>query len=114
MPGQLLQSWIRHAPSPNSGPCGARALIALTRRDIAYGGGYAIRDHVTRYDQPVTCPVRLCDRKSGVLLREMWSDPTTGAYAFEGLDPAGDYLIYALDPARAAKPDINDQLTLIL
>lgn len=40
--------------------------------------------------------VRLHDQPTGRLVRETWSDPTTGAYQFTGL-PAGRYFVVGLD-----------------
>jgi hypothetical protein len=45
---------------------------------------------------PVRRRVRLHDQPSGRLVREMWSDPVTGAYQFTGLR-AGTYYVTAFD-----------------
>lgn len=47
-------------------------------------------------DLPVRRRVRLHDQATGLLLREVWSDATTGQYQFHGLR-AGAYFVIAFD-----------------
>jgi hypothetical protein len=62
-------------------------------------------------DRPVARQVRLFDVRTGILVRETWSDPVTGAYAFTGLDPARDYLALAHDHTRQYNAVVADRLT---
>lgn len=47
-------------------------------------------------DQPVRRRVRLVEQRTGVLIRETWSDAQTGAYLFDRIAP-GLYVVYAID-----------------
>lgn len=64
-----------------------------------------------RPDSPVARKVRLFDVRTGILVRETWSDPVTGAYAFTGLDPTRDYLALAHDHTRQYNAVVADRLT---
>lgn len=70
---------------------------ALRTLDVFDGGGGRISDQVTSDGVPVSRRVRLIDRRSGRLIRETWSDPVSGAYAFERIATDRHYLVYALD-----------------
>lgn len=47
-------------------------------------------------DMPVRRRVRLHEQRSGRVVREVWSDPVTGAYAFDCL-AAGTYYVTSFD-----------------
>jgi hypothetical protein len=68
------------------------------RRDIEDGGPLSIIEPVTRLNTipPQSRRVRLCDQRSGRLVREQWSDPTTGNVDFQYLRE-GPWVLYALD-----------------
>lgn len=51
-------------------------------------------------DMPVRRRVRLHEQRSGRVVREVWSDAVTGAYAFERL-AAGTYYVTSFDHTGA-------------
>ena len=61
-------------------------------------------------DYPVWRRVRLFERRENRLVREVWSDPVTGAYAFEYLDPARRYVAIAYDHTGVYNAEILDNL----
>ena len=58
---------------------------------------------------PVRRRVLLLDRASGQLMREAWSDPTTGAYAFPNVRDA-DAIVLAIDHTRAYNAVVADAI----
>ena len=58
---------------------------------------------------PVSRRVRLFDQLSARLVRETWSDPTTGAFAFEGLRQA-QYLVVSADHTALYDPVARDRV----
>jgi len=75
-----------------------RAIVLILRRDIEDGGALRIIEPITRLNTipPQSRRVRLCDQRSGRLVREQWSDPTTGNVDFQYLRE-GPWVLYALD-----------------
>jgi len=73
-----------------------RILPYGIRADIEDGGNLSIIEPVTRMNSPVSRRVRLCDQRSGRLVREQWSDPVTGLVTFEQLRE-GPWVLYSLD-----------------
>ena len=82
---------------------------ALPLRGLSFGGsvihdaldGGALRIvgttvNVGTPEVPVSRRVRLHDQPSGRVVREVWSDPVTGAYAFTNLRP-GVYYVNSFD-----------------
>ena len=72
----------------------------LTRRDYQFGGKGRIAGTVKEKgtpDQPLQRRVQLYDETSKIMTREVWSDPTTGAYVFENIDPTLTYTIISYD-----------------
>ncbi len=76
----------------------ARAMPFPLRRDMEDGGPLSIVEPVTRLNAvpPQSRRVRLHDQRSGRLVREQWSDPTTGEVDFQYLRE-GPWILYALD-----------------
>lgn len=74
----------------------ARQRRVLISRDIVDGGPLKIVEPVTRLNSPVARRVRLCDQRDGRLVREAWSDATTGDVTFD-LMREGPWVLYALD-----------------
>lgn len=77
------------------------AVFANRETDYHDGGPYSTplgttKNVGTPSNTPVSRRVRLHDQASGRVVREMWSDPTTGAYQFNGLR-AGTYYVAAFD-----------------
>jgi hypothetical protein len=72
----------------------------LTRRDYQFGGSGRIAGTVKEKgatDQPLQRRVQLYDETSKIMTREVWSDPVTGAYLFENIDPLLTYTIISYD-----------------
>jgi hypothetical protein len=60
--------------------------------------------------QPVHRKVRLLDDASGALIRETWSDATTGAYTFAQIDPTRTYTVLAYDYTGAFRAVVADRI----
>ncbi len=75
-----------------------RAMVLILRRDMEDGGPLRVIEPVTRLNAipPQSRRVRLCDQPSGRVVREQWSDPTTGEVDFQYLRE-GPWVLYALD-----------------
>lgn len=84
-------------------------------RDIEFGGRGSITGTVKRDADPAALPlrrrVRLFDERSGLLVREAWSDAATGAYGFAGLDATRTYTVVAYDHEHAYRAVIADNMT---
>jgi hypothetical protein len=74
----------------------ARALGFLYRRNIEDDGEFKIIETVTELNSPVKRMVRLCDQRSGRLVRQSYSDAITGEVVFDHLR-VGPWILYALD-----------------
>jgi len=75
----------------------AGQVMNLTvRGDVQDGGGYQIVETVTRLGVPTRRRVRLCDGVSGRVVREAWSDATTGQVIFSMIR-LGPWQLCALD-----------------
>jgi hypothetical protein len=53
--------------------------------------------------------VRLLRQRDGLLARETWSDPVTGAFAFDGLDEHQQFIALAEDGSGAYAPVAADR-----
>lgn len=82
-------------PFPIFTPTLAQRLLRYVR-DVVDGGPLKIVEPVTRLNAPVARRVRLCDQRDGRLVREAWSDSTTGDVTFD-LMREGPWVLYALD-----------------
>lgn len=60
---------------------------------------------------PTRARVRLLRMRDGVIARETWSDPATGAYSFAGLDTAQQFVALAQKPDGAYEPVAGGPLT---
>ena len=89
---------------------GAHVLISETFD----GGEFQIvgttKNKATPSDLPVARRVRLHEQISGRLVRETWSDATTGAYSFTGLRLT-TYYVVSFDHTGAFGGVIADNLT---
>lgn len=82
-------------PAP---PRYAGSTLAL--RDCQFGGKGRIAGTVKEKgtpDMPLKRKVQLFDEISKLLVAELWSDPVTGAYLFENIDPNLTYSIISYD-----------------
>lgn len=75
-----------------------RAVTTIVRVNKEFCGSLSIIEPVTRLNAvpPQSRRVRLHDQRSGRLVREQWSDPTTGNVDFQYLRE-GPWVLYALD-----------------
>lgn len=82
--------------------------------DLAYGGPGRISGTVKikgTPDYPVSRRVRLLRERDGVCIRETWSDPLSGAYQFDGIDPAQRYTVLAYDHEHQLRAVVADNLS---
>ena len=62
-------------------------------------------------DTPVYRRVRLFKDRDGQCVAETWSDPVTGAYAFENINPAHKYTALSYDHTGQFRAVVADNLT---
>lgn len=62
-------------------------------------------------DVPVSRRVRLYREFDGMLVREVWSDPVTGAYSFTDLDELHKYTVLSNDYTLNFRAVVADQIT---
>lgn len=63
-------------------------------------------------NKPVFRKVRLVREKDGLVLREQWSDKTTGAYDFTFIDELQTWTVVSYDHTQDKRAVIADNLTL--
>ena len=61
-------------------------------------------------DKPVRARVLLLREKDGKVIREMWSDPVTGAYRFDGVDTGEIYTVLTYHPTRDRRAVVADAI----
>lgn len=61
---------------------------------------------------PVSERVRLYREQDGLLIREVWSAPGTGAYSFDYIDETQTYTVLAYDHDKSFRAVVADNLTL--
>ena len=61
-------------------------------------------------DAPVSRRVRLMREKDNICIREVWSDPQTGAYQFLNINPAVVYTVITYDHTKNYRAVIADGL----
>jgi len=106
-------SSVRLAPAWPVGARGAIVNTQLLRFDVVDGGNYRITGTVAidgNPDIPVYRRVRLYHELSGRLVRETWSNPITGAYAFYDLKNQ-TYFAISHDHTRVDNAAVADFLT---
>lgn len=59
-------------------------------------------------DKPVRARVLLLREKDGKVIREMWSDPATGAYRFDDVDTCEVYTVLTYHPTRDKRAVVAD------
>lgn len=90
------------------------AALHSTRDLSEFGGAGRIAGTVmfdSTPDYPVWRRVRLFDRRDNRLVRETWSDPITGAYRFDDINPARLYVVIAYDHTGVYNAEIRDSIT---
>lgn len=99
--------------SPNTGPgLGVRSQEGCTAAglDAIHGGKYRITGTVkVTPATPAYRKVTLFDSVSRLLIREVWSDPVTGAYAFNNIRP-GTFFVMSVDHTNTHNAVIADRL----
>lgn len=109
-PVMVFDAPLAGAPSARTLP---RALHGT--RDLSeLGGAGRIAGTVkldSTPDYPVWRRVRLFDRRDNRLVREAWSDPVTGAYSFEYINPGRTYVVIAYDHTGVFNAEIRDSVT---
>lgn len=101
-------------PLTGAGVASPRSRLRATRDLSDLGGGGRIAGTVKNTgtpDFPVWRRVRLFLRRDGRLVREVWSDPVTGAYGFDYLNPAYSYTVIAHDHTGQYNAEISDDIT---
>ena len=74
-----------------------RVMNTTVRRDMEFGGGYQIVGTAQRLGANARKRIRLIDRRSGLLIREVWSE-TDGSFTFDYLKNAPEaYIVMELD-----------------
>lgn len=93
---------------------GLRPLLG--KRNHYYHGDHRIAGTVKHRvkgviaDAPLQRRVLLIDQATYVVVRETWSNASTGAYSFDHIDPVPHYLVIAFDHARQHRAVIADNL----
>ena len=83
----------------------------LGRWDNWYGGaGKIVGTVFDAPNTPVERRVRLFDEKSGILVRQTWSNPATGAYIFENVQMSRRYTVIGYDHTGIYRGVIADSL----
>lgn len=83
-------------------------------RDFEFGGFGRIAGTVKEDgspDIPVKRRVRLHREQDGLLVREVWSHPTTGAYSFDHIDTTKRYTVITYDYEHDYRAVIADNIT---
>lgn len=89
----------------------ARGLM-VGQRNAYFGGAGRIAGTVkVTPNTPVHRRIRLFDEKTGLLVREAWSDEVTGAYSFDYVDMTRSYTVIGFDYTLNYRAVIADNLT---
>ena len=113
--GALRTITIFADPIAGAGTWGLLPAVRPATHDLSdLGGAGRIAGTVkidSSPDYPVWRRVRLFDRRDNRLVRETWSDPVTGAYAFEYINPTRQYVVVAYDHSGGYNAEVLDALT---
>ena len=103
-----MQSWMfRSIPGPLLAVANGRQQLAV---DLQFGGSgriwgtTKIKGAAGTPDAPAKSRVVLLHQRSKLPVREVWSDPITGAFVFEGIDTTQQFLTLAEDAAGNFRP----------
>lgn len=101
--------------APLAGPPVVRVMPPLrTTRDLSdLGGKGRIAGSVkidSTPDYPVCRRVRLFDKRDNRLVGEVWSDPTSGAYSFDYINAARQYVVISYDHTGVYNAEVLDAL----
>ena len=95
------------ASSPQPQPSARSAGAARSARDMEFGGRgrvYGTTQAKGSPNTPTKSRVRLLRERDGLLAREVWSDPVTGAFEFTGVDTGTRWVVLAQDASGAFWP----------
>ncbi len=103
------------APSVQSVPA-----LAATRGDYQLGllgKGIGrlrstVKEKINGTEVPVSRRVRLIRERDGLVVREQWSDATTGAYDFQYIDELETWTVLSYDHTHDFQAVANDNLSL--
>lgn len=105
---------------------GTVAFVPLTTIGVESGG---IKDFVTGLlgtgrgrvagtvkeqaipTKPVYCKVRLIRERDGLQVRELWTNPVTGAYSFDYIDELQNWTVLSYYPTGIFRAVVADRLT---
>lgn len=96
------------------GPKFPKPFFGFSILDAYFGGNGRISGTVRikgSPDAPTHRRVRLIRDQDGVMIREQWSDPITGTYLFEGVDPSVKYSVVTYDHTGVYNAVIKDFVT---
>ncbi len=84
-------------------------------RNLSHRGKHRIAGTVKEEgspdNRPVSRRVLLIDQRANIVVRETWSDPITGAYLFDYLNPDIQYLVISFDYKQNFRAVVADNLT---
>ena len=63
---------------------------------------------------PVQRKVRLHHERTGIMVAQTWSDPVTGAYRFDFIDPQATYYVTSFDHNGVFQAVVADRITPVL
>lgn len=90
------------------GHAAEKATLGLVACDVEHGGGGRIWGTTKTKASPSNLPTKarvvLLHQRSKLHVRETWSDPTTGDFAFDGIDTRQQFLALAEDAAGNFRP----------
>lgn len=84
-------------------------------RDMYFGGTGRIAGTVKEQGTPANIPLRrrvwLMRERDAIVIRETWSDVTTGAYSFDNVDATQKYTVITYDYEHDKRAVIADNIT---
>jgi hypothetical protein len=102
------------AQPPWGGGSVSDATGAYRVRDMQYGGDGTITGTVkvagTPTNVPVARKVRLIRDVDAICIREVWSDPATGAYTFTDIDRTASYTVITYDYTENFRAVVADRV----
>lgn len=87
--------------------------VRRTANMALWGTGYihaTVKEKNTPANTPLQRRVRLYRERDGLFIAETWSDPVTGNYAFDNIDPHVRYTVVSYDHANNYRAVIADNL----
>lgn len=112
--GPLRPILVFDSPLAGSPTAGVLSLLRTTRDLSDLGGNGRIAGTVnvdSTPDYPVWRRVRLFAKRDGRLVREQWSNPETGAYSFDYINSALEYVVIAHDHTGVFNAEVRDSIT---